>query len=203
LSVGIRGGWAFQGEAGAGGGGPSLLWAQPAYQRGVVPAALARDPGDRAGLARTTPDLSADADPFTGMAVGTLQLSASGRPVGYSQSPVGGTSLATPIVAALVADAQQGMPRPFGFINPALYRLARTRAFLDVPPITRRTPSQYRAMACSAAACGVLSLVNFDDQNPSMPGYTGQVTRPGYDTMTGIGTPNGPYFIGLLRQLER
>jgi subtilase family serine protease len=194
--------WAFQGGDGAGGGGPSMLWAQPAYQRGVVPPSLASAPGDRGGLVRTIPDVSADADPFTGMAIGMLTLSASGRPVGYSQTPVGGTSLATPIVAALVADAQQGMARSFGFIDPVLYRLARTRAFRDVYPVTSRTASQYRALACSVAACGVLSLVNFDDQSYSMPGYTGQVTRAGYDTMTGIGTPNGPDFIALLRKLE-
>jgi subtilase family serine protease len=202
MFTGTGAGWAFQGEAGAGGGGPSLLWAQPAYQRGVVPRSMARPPGGRGGLVRTIPDVSADADPFTGMAVGTLTLNASGQPASYNQSPVGGTSLASPIVAALVADAQQGMPRSFGFINPVLYRLARTRAFHDVYPVTPRTASQYRAIACSAAACGVLSLVNFDDQSYSMPGYTGQVTRAGYGTMTGVGTLNGPYFAALIRKLE-
>ncbi len=35
-----------------------------------------------------------------------------------------------------------------------------------------------------------------------MLGYDGQVTRPGYDTMTGIGTPNGQNFIYALRQLD-
>jgi subtilase family serine protease len=194
--------WAFQGGDGAGGGGPSMLWMQPAYQRGVVPPSLARAPGDRGGLVRTIPDVSADADPFTGMAVGILTLNASGQPAGYSQTPVGGTSLATPIVAALVADAQQGMPRSFGFVDPVLYRLARTRAFRDVRPVTARTASQYRALACNVAACGVLSLVNFDDQSYRMPGYTGQVTRVGYDTMTGIGTPNGLSFLALIRRLE-
>jgi len=47
-----------------------------------------------------------------------------------------------------------------------------------------------------------LSLITFDDQNPNMPGYTGQVTRKGYDNMTGIGTPNGQTFINALRKLE-
>jgi subtilase family serine protease len=202
LSVAVGGTWVFEGEAGATGGGPSLLWAQPAYQRGVVPASLARAPGNRGGLVRVIPDVSADADPFTGMAVGTLTLNDKGVPVSYGQSPVGGTSVATPIVAALAADAQQGMARPFGFINPVLYRLARTSAFHDVGPATGRTASGYRALACSVAACGQLSLVNFDDQDFSMAGYTGQVTLPGYDTMTGIGTPNGPAFIALIRQLE-
>jgi hypothetical protein len=34
-----------------------------------------------------------------------------------------------------------------------------------------------------------------------MAGYTGQVTAPGYDTMTGLGTPNGQQLISALRAL--
>jgi hypothetical protein len=45
----------------------------------------------------------------------------------------------------------------------------------------------------------VLSLTTFDDQSWNMAGYTGQVTAPGYDTITGIGTPNGQAFIAALR----
>jgi hypothetical protein len=35
-----------------------------------------------------------------------------------------------------------------------------------------------------------------------MPYFAGQVTVPGYDNMTGIGTPSGPAFINALRQVE-
>jgi subtilase family serine protease len=195
--------WQFQGEQGGTGGGQSQIWAQPAYQHGVVPAALARGPGNRSGLVRTEPDISADADPFTGMGVGTMTLSSAGKPVSYATTPTGGTSLSTPLIAALVADAQQGMRRPFGFLNPALYRLASTRAFHDPGAVTSSTPSRYKAVACGASNCGVLSLANFDDQSWSMSGYTGQVTASGYNTMTGVGTPDGSYFIPLLRELER
>ncbi|MGH3158647.1 MAG: hypothetical protein ACRDNF_19010, partial [Streptosporangiaceae bacterium] len=45
------------------------------------------------------------------------------------------------------------------------------------------------------------SLTTFDDQSPSMLGYTGQVTLPGYDTMTGLGTPDVPNFTRDLRDL--
>ena len=34
-------------------------------------------------------------------------------------------------------------------------------------------------------------------------GYAGQVTLKGYDNMTGLGTPNGQYFISSLRGLEK
>jgi hypothetical protein len=33
--------------------------------------------------------------------------------------------------------------------------------------------------------------------------YTGQVTLPGYDNMTGLGTPDGPNFILHLRELAK
>jgi hypothetical protein len=35
-----------------------------------------------------------------------------------------------------------------------------------------------------------------------MRGSKGQVTRKGYDNMTGIGTPRGQVFINALRKLE-
>lgn len=51
--------------------------------------------------------------------------------------------------------------------------------------------------------CGRAGLIAFDDQDPSMIGYTGQVTLPGNDNMTGLGTPDGPRFIQHLRELAR
>ncbi len=202
ISSDINNRWVSQGEQGAGGGGPSLLWAQPAYQRGVVPKALATAFGSRGGLVRSVPDISAVADPFTGLAVGLLSFNNQGVPIGFSEEAVGGTSLASPVVAGMVADAQQGR-RPFGFINPLLYRLAGTSAIHDVLPITSRASARDRGVACDTAMCGALSLTQFDDQSYSMQFYTGQVTRPGYDTMTGIGTPNGLAFINALRRLGR
>jgi subtilase family serine protease len=199
-SVDVRNKWVFQGEVYASGGGPSLLWAQPAYQRGVVPNSLAKAPGNRGGLVRAVPDISADADPSTGMAVGVLSFNSKGVVTGYSQEPIGGTSLASPLVAGLVADAEQ-YQKPFGFLNSALYRLAGTRAINDTLPITGKTPSKYQGVACDVAACGALSYFPFDDQSWSMLGYTGQVTRKGYDTMAGVGTPNGQNFVYTLRRI--
>jgi subtilase family serine protease len=195
-------GWFNDGEIGAAGGGQSLLWAQPAYQRGVVPKSLATPPGNRGGLVRTTPDISALADPFTGFAVGLLNFNGQGEPTSYFETSYGGTSVATPLVAGMVADAEQGQ-RPFGFLNPALYRLAGTKAIHDALPITSKTPAVDRGVVCDAAQCGLLGLAEFDDQSYSMLGYTGQVTRKGYDTMTGIGTPNGQNFINALRKVEK
>ena len=60
---------------------------------------------------------------------------------------------------------------------------------------------RYRGTACDVAVCCAPSLTTFDDESYSMLGYTGQVTRTGYDTMTGIGTPAGQNFISALRLL--
>lgn len=193
--------WAGNGEDGAAGGGPSLQWAQPGYQEGVVPATLATTPGDRGGLVRTIPDLSADADPLTGMAIGDLSTEPDGRP-SYDESRVGGTSMAAPLVAGIVADAQQGQPSPFGFLNPLLYQLAGTAALHDALPLNGASPHAYRGVWCDPDDCGSgtgPTIEAFDVQSPSLGKYTGQVTLSGYDTMTGLGTPNGQAFITALR----
>ena len=200
ISFDVNNRWIPQGEAYASGGGQSLLWAQPAYQRHVVPASLARAPGNRPGLVRALPDISADADPSTGMGVGLLTFNSKGGVSGYVEQSIGGTSLSSPLVAGLVADAEQ-YHRPFGFLNWGLYRLAGTHAVTDAQPITGKTPSRYHGVACDVADCGVLSYFPFDVQSWSMAGYTGQVTRTGYDTMTGIGSPNGQNFVYALRRI--
>jgi subtilase family serine protease len=194
--------WLFLGEQGAAGGGPSLLWREPSYQRGVVPAALTKVPGNRGGPVRSVPDISAEADLFTGVAVGLLTFK-KGQPPRFVQIPVGGTSVASPLVAGIVTAAQAGQPAAFGFLNPAIYKLAGTNAYFDPLPLTSKTPALYRGMACvTRNPCGGKLLSTFDDQSPNMFGYTGQVTLRGYDNMTGVGTPNVPRFIIGLRSLE-
>jgi subtilase family serine protease len=202
ISENTGGRWTFLGEQGAGGGGASLLWQQPGYQNGVVPGSMAVATGNRPGLVRTVPDISAVGDPFTGMTIGMLNFNPQGAVSGYFEQPIGGTSLSAPLVAAMVADAEQGS-RTFGFINPAIYKLASMvpAAFHDAEPLTPKSSPYYRGVACDQAMCGLLALTTFDDQNWNMGAYTGQVTAPGYDTMTGIGTPNGQTFIQDLRNL--
>ena len=198
-SVIKNGKWVLQGEDGAAGGGASKLYAQPAYQKGVIPKAL--------GTTRSVPDISANADAFTGTALGLLAFKKGSAPR-YHQIPIGGTSESSPLVAGVVAAAQQGQKKPFGFINPAIYKLAGTSAFFDPLPLTSHSPALFRGIECDLAEfaniCGhppTQTLVTNDDQNPHMGGYTGQVTLKGYDNMTGLGTPDGPKFIAALRKL--
>ncbi len=197
----FKGRWAFSFADGAAGGGASLAWAEPSYQRGVVPSRLSKAPGNK-GPARAVPDVSADANQYTGMLVGTLY----GKKGAYLALPVGGTSVASPLVAGMVAAAEQGQRTPFGFLNPALYKLAGTGAFHDTRPLTNRSRPPFRAVICPARyalLCGgvafrVPALSVFDVQSKSL---TTQVTLKGYDSMTGIGTPNGKLFVAGLRRL--
>ena len=181
----------------ASGGGTSLLWQEPAYQKGVVPASMTTPKAGNVSGLRAVPDISADADAFTGISQGYLEPGKKGDV--YSVFPDGGTSLAAPLVAGIVAAAQQGQRVPFGFLNPTLYRLAGTTAVHDTLPVTSKTPNEYRAVYCpeSNDLCGENSLQTFDAQ---LPEYTDQVTAKGYDTMSGIGTPNGQTFIAALRR---
>jgi subtilase family serine protease len=193
--------WVFAGEQGATGGGPSLLWKQPGYQRGVVPKALATAQGNRGGRVRSVPDISADADPFTGFKLGLLNFFQN-KPPQYIQTVIGGTSEAAPLVAGTIAAAQQGEHKSFGFINPLLYKLYKSIALHQPLPLTKHSPPHYRGEACDAFNCGIQVLTTFDDQNPKMFGYFGQVTLRGYNNMTGIGTPDSA-FITNLRRVER
>jgi subtilase family serine protease len=193
--------WSLQGIEGATSGGPSLVWKQPAYQRGVVPKAMATAPGNRGGLVRSEPDISALADPATGYALGLLDFP-KGKAPQYTQTVVGGTSGASPLVSGIVAAAQQGQPKPFGFTDPVIYRLARTKAILDMLPLTRHSPAADRGTLCPTIDCGPGDfLFTSDDQDPNAAGYFGQVTAKGYDNMTGVGVPNGQFFIKGLRKL--
>ncbi|MGW4563009.1 S53 family peptidase [Streptomyces sp. NPDC004561] len=192
-----HGKWTDLGVSG-GGGGISLVYAQPAYQKGVVPAAMARvRVGKRMVTERAVPDIAADADPDTGFLSGYIASMSHGKPGPYRTMVNAGTSLACPLIAGLIADAQQGRKSAFGFINPLVYRLAGTRAFHDVLPVGSSMPQQDRAAYLPADGTHDGTGIDvFDAQDRTQ---TQQVTAKGYDTMTGVGTPNGPAFITGLR----
>lgn len=100
----------------------------------------------------------------------------------------------------MVADAEQGQPKSLGFLNPLLYSLSKTRAFRDILPVSPSDPQIDRAAYSTFSILSrqpVPPIVSFfDDQDA---GATDQVTAPGYDTMTGLGVPNGLAFIKGLR----
>jgi Pro-kumamolisin, activation domain/Cell wall binding domain 2 (CWB2) len=145
---------------GAGGGGMSTLWTMPAYQRNL--GSLGESSGTPCGapsgqLCRETPDVSALAD----VAHGSVAY------YGGAWHAVGGTQVATPIWASIIAltDATCSAGS-VGFINPSLYQLAQNGA-----------PGLF----------DVTTGPNNDFTGDSGGQYG---TRAGYDLTTGLGRPN-------------
>jgi len=99
--------------SGQGGFGMSRFFSQPGYQQALINGAM-----------RSVPDVAAPADPQLGAAI--CEADAGGCPTGRVY---GGTSLATPIWAALAAILNEAQGHPLGFLNPLLYPLAGTSAF--------------------------------------------------------------------------
>ena len=115
-----------------------------------------------------------DADPTTGMLVGETQdfpLASSFGPAGvhYGEYRVGGTSLASPLMAGAQAVAQGNAGRRIGFANPLIYFLARNpNMFNDITP--QGDPGNVRADYATAinADDGVAYSVRTFDQDSSL-----------------------------------
>jgi subtilase family serine protease len=193
---------------GGSGGGTSTQYAQPWYQKGVVPDSLSQTlPGGAASATpmREVPDISAYADPATGMLVGETVLKPSGHGYEFALSRIGGTSVSCPTFAGIEADAQQAAGGPLGFANPAIYFLygADKSAFHDVT----NTP----------LGSAPLAQVRVNYVNPNAPkgklsyflrvlgqdglGKAALTATAGYDDATGVGSPAG-YILGV-EQLPR
>ncbi|GAA4349572.1 S53 family peptidase [Angustibacter luteus] len=174
-----------------GGGGTSQVFSQPAYQKGVVPASIAKRYSKLGG--RAVPDVSALGDPNTGMRVGETQTFPDGT-VKYSEYRIGGTSLASPLFAGMMAIADQVSGRPHGFANYALYDLYGTQAYFD--PTHKANTGVVRVDYVNGVDDSdglTTSLRTLDARN----GTTIRTTA-GYDDITGVGTPNGERFVGGL-----
>ncbi len=104
-------------KEGAGGGGVSIKFPIPTYQKsaGVPVQPTTKFAG------RGVPDVAGDADPVTG-----YQVRVDGK-----NEVVGGTSAVAPLWAGLLALLNQKLGKAVGFINPALYQLGET-VFHDI-----------------------------------------------------------------------
>jgi subtilase family serine protease len=151
----------------ASGGGFSHRFPRPSYQDGM--------PG--IGAARGVPDVAADANGHTGMA---LVASAGHGRLDIGDS--GGTSGSTPFWAGIIALADQYAGHSLGFVNPALYAIART-------------PRYHQA----------LHDISKGDNTVKFPPKTfaGYHAAPGWDPVTGLGSPNARVLIPLLARYSR
>jgi hypothetical protein len=147
----------YSSEAGwsSGGGGINGSESQPAYQNGIVSAFST--------TYRTIPDVALDADPGTGVAVYDEYDNGTADPW---SAIVGGTSLATPLMAGIVAVADQG-------------RVAAGLTSMD--GYTQTLPRLYGLYTADYSA-------NFHDITA---GNNGHAAGVGYDLVTGLGSPIG------------
>jgi kumamolisin len=183
------------GAFGAGGGGHSIFWPMPDYQRGpgVINPATVSGPSNCALAAtgqpcREGPDISANADPLTGYAeycTGSTFVSPNPNGTAYesgclglTKTPgapgwfhIGGTSLAAPLWAALFSDRDAFHGRRAGNANYLLYALFGN-------------PRSY-----GADFHDITGFHQVSNNNGFYP------VTPGYDEATGIGSPN---FTGLI-----
>ena len=164
------------------GGGTSALYDAPDWQAGVVPSA---------GGKRAVPDIAALADSYTGMLVGqTIK----GQ---FGIGSYGGTSLASPLIAGLVADAQQARSdnSRAGLLTPVLYGLRGSSAIADVVPQKAGvwTPMMHAFGGVAVPGGQGSYLIDFDARPQNLQSATG------WDNVTGLGTPAAG-FIGALSQ---
>ncbi len=149
---------AWNGGDDASAGGYSSLFPRPSYQDGVA----------RIGATRGVPDVAANADGYAAMA---LEFGD-----GEFRSAVG-TSAATPLWAGVIALADQEAGTSLGFVNSAIYGIARG-------------PAYHRAFH---------DVVTGDNSVVWSTGvFTGYTAGPGWDPVTGWGSPDAQYLVPLL-----
>jgi len=120
------------------------------------------------GAMRGVPDVAANADSTTAMALTFT---------GGVLIPAQGTSAATPLWAAVIALADQEAGRHLGLVNPAIYRIARSGAY-------------HRAFH---------DVVTGDNSVIWPTGvFVGYEAGPGWDPVTGWGSPNAQVLVPLL-----
>ena len=195
-----------------GGGGTAYDYAEPEYQVGVVPAPLAARNSRITGEAnRVEPDISVDGDPSTGMKIGETQAFANG--VYYDEYRLGGTSLSSPLMAGIMAVADQAAGGPLGFINPLLYKLRGESptlapgAFYDELAAGKRAMVRNDYLNSESAEAGLLTSVRgigYEGLEAYCSGTEECIVQnvalhatPGFDSMTGVGSP-GPGFMQSL-----
>ena len=189
-----------------GGGGASAVYAKPAFQNGLR------------GKYRLVPDISMNADPQTGVEIiitpdGVL---ADGTFVAVA----GGTSLSCPMFSALWAIANQANAAAgggsLGQAAPLLYELGRNAitdvnvvpldTLLDVNGLILNPPAKPLILEPAPALAQPLENTSFF-VSALFQGSTSDwfvltfgtdsslVTGPGWDNVTGLGTPNGAKFV--------
>jgi len=167
------------------GGGASNLFVKPSWQTG---------PGVPSDARRDVPDLAVDASlvhssylyctaqPITGINATVSDCTSGFRNSDADLDAVGGTSVASPTFAGIVALINQFTHTRQGNLNPRLYSLAMASsvAFHDVTDGNNQVPCQIQLSdtGCTSMLTGATT---------STMGYA---AGTGYDQTTGLGSPD-------------
>ncbi len=161
----------FYFSKGAGGGGVSGTYGSPTFQSA----------GGVAFPNRTVPDLAAIADPYTGVAFYDSYDSQGGNPWNI----VGGTSLAAPVVSAMIDLAQQN-------------RILAGKPLLNSVQINTADYAAYNNPTQYASLFHDVTMGTNQDYQTSYPFFSAGL---GYDLTTGVGTPKANTFVPYLSGL--
>jgi subtilase family serine protease len=190
------------------GGGTSVFFDKPAYQSSLP------------GTSRLVPDIAMDADPQTGVEIIITPDQTAGGP--QSVEVVGGTSLACPMFSGLWAIANQVAGVPLGQAAPYLYSL-NASAITDVIDLTSlhnvvgvitnppNPPTYESADALAAPLDGTTNYISALFQSAASTRWdvftfgtdSSLTTGPGWDNVTGLGTPNAVPFIKQVVALSK
>jgi subtilase family serine protease len=219
------------------GGGISFAEPQPSYQAGVVPTALATTMDVASGYLvtlpapmRVSPDVAMVADPYTGYLYGESYtiVTPGGDPgckvdsktTEYCEMDEGGTSLASPLMAGMIAvvdQARLATHRPLvGFANPFFYAAkigsTFTSAGINDVTVPKYPVAVLRGYAGSPTKVRLVTInsVPLDIVTPPAYPYSIEVcaatlcsgindvfnyVTKGYDDVTGLGVPYAPKLI--------
>jgi subtilase family serine protease len=186
----------FEGFDAGAGGGTSAVWSKPSFQ-GKLP-----------GTWRLVPDIAYLADPFTGAEF--VDTEGGTQSIGV----VGGTSLACPMFSGMWAIAVQaaggnwlGQAAPilYGLPASAITDVIATNAASNASGTTYATPStpvSYTPAELVAPVETTSDFLSLLYQGTSTRWYalsfgtdTSLNVGPGWDNVTGLGTPNGANFV--------
>jgi subtilase family serine protease len=184
-------------------GGTSLSFAKPDFQSGLP------------GTMRMVPDAGLLADPYTG--VEFIETINGQLGVGV----IGGTSVACPMFSAMMAIAAQKAGHPLGQAAPLMYGLASatdsSQAIYDVTEVGSPTnvtgsittsggTTLYSADQLASPLDGTTTYLSAFYNSPFSTRWfvitfgtdSSLTTGPGWDSVTGVGTPNGANFVHAL-----
>jgi len=187
------------------GGGESQFFAKPAYQSGLP------------GTGRQQPDVSLVADPYTGATI----IYSYNNPGTYTVSVIGGTSASCPMFSGVWAivnqKSQQKNGHSAGLAAPYMYSLPANAVY----DVVQSTPFSVSSLAGNIFT-GAIQPIYWSPTalvGPDVPTkftsmfYQGTSTRwydngfgldstlttgPGWDNVTGVGTPKGANFINAI-----